>query len=638
MADENFDYLDKMRTAELVSEIKRRLGSKADQVFVGTDEDWENLTPEQQSNYQIIYVTNDISNVGSEGGERINIFSQECEPVALDEEFSEGDFLAINTGDGVYSSLYTYNDGEWVECEILGYGNFPGAPSSAALGKYFIATTSGVAQVILQCNETSEGSGQYTWAMVAAKSPNPSQAKLFEASSIPVPKINEGDLWTQTDVDGAIEALYRYEPDPEDETAYIWNKLCKISLPASIVGENVGQHNERFNDYENNTISGGDYNHVEGNSNTVAGYNIHAEGRSNKIPNTSSYACSIGGVDNMIVPSSYYSFFYGQNNKAINGGGSITSSWLMGDNVTITCQRVIYSAILGYRHTISGTLEGSIVAGEQNTVSSSLTGSAVFGQENTVKGSTVGGSILAGQQNTTNSNLTASFVIGQLNDLSTTEQSVVCGWGNSGVSNNALVCGRYGTADTDSRIVVGNGESSAKANSFLVKYDGNVYASGSYNAMGADYAEYFEWLDGNPENEDRRGMLVSLDGDKILPANGDDVFGVISVAPSVVGNSESLGWRGKYKRDVFGAIIYDEEGRPILSDDYDNDEKYIPRSERPEWAAVGLMGKLIVTDDGSCLPNRYCTAENGIAKLSGKETRVRMLRRIDEAHIEVLVR
>ena len=131
---------------------------------------------------------------------------------------------------------------------------------------------------------------------------------------------------------------------------------------------------------------------------------------------------------------------------------------------------------------------------------------------------------------------------------------------------------------------------------------------------------------------------MSLDGDKILPANGDDIFGVISAAPSVVGNSESLGWRGKYKRDVFGAVIRDENGDAVLSEDYDKEQTYIPRSERSEWAAVGLMGRLVVVDDGSCEPNKYCTADNGTAKLSENETRVRMLKRIDETHIEVLVR
>ncbi len=32
---------------------------------------------------------------------------------------------------------------------------------------------------------------------------------------------------------------------------------------------------------------------------------------------------------------------------------------------------------------------------------------------------------------------------------------------------------------------------------------------GAFNTSGADYAEYFEWLDGNPEAEDRRGYFCS---------------------------------------------------------------------------------------------------------------------------------
>ena len=54
--------------------------------------------------------------------------------------------------------------------------------------------------------------------------------------------------------------------------------------------------------------------------------------------------------------------------------------------------------------------------------------------------------------------------------------------------------------------------SSASDNEFFLAGDGNGYADGNWNSGGADYAEYFEWSDGNASDEDRRGMTVVLDG------------------------------------------------------------------------------------------------------------------------------
>ena len=54
-----------------------------------------------------------------------------------------------------------------------------------------------------------------------------------------------------------------------------------------------------------------------------------------------------------------------------------------------------------------------------------------------------------------------------------------------------------------------------------------------------------------------------------------------------------------------------------LNPDYDESIKYIPRSERPEWTVVGMLGMLRVRDDGSCKVGGYCKVnENGIATAS----------------------
>jgi hypothetical protein len=142
-------------------------------------------------------------------------------------------------------------------------------------------------------------------------------------------------------------------------------------------------------------------------------------------------------------------------------------------------------------------------------------------------------------------------------------------------------------------------------NEFILRGDGQAYADGSWNGGGADYAEYFEWSDGNPDADDRRGIAVVLDGEKIRPAlAGEDPIGVISGNPSVVGDSAWNKWSGKYLRDDYGTYILedyevtDEEGSTVvqqrrkLNPAYDPDVEYTSREERPEWDCVGLMGKL----------------------------------------------
>ena len=56
------------------------------------------------------------------------------------------------------------------------------------------------------------------------------------------------------------------------------------------------------------------------------------------------------------------------------------------------------------------------------------------------------------------------------------------------------------------------------------------------------------------------------------------------------------------------------EHRQKINPEYDSSQKYIPRSERPEWGCVGMMGKIVAVDDGSCQAGGWCApGENGVA-------------------------
>jgi len=128
---------------------------------------------------------------------------------------------------------------------------------------------------------------------------------------------------------------------------------------------------------------------------------------------------------------------------------------------------------------------------------------------------------------------------------------------------------------------------------FILRGDGHAFADNNWNAGGADYAEYFEWEDANPSDSDRRGIAVIMDGDKIREAEAGEIpFGIISGNPSVVGNAAALKWERKYLRDDFGTRRLTKGGTRRLNPQFDPDAEYKPRSDRPEWACVGLVGRL----------------------------------------------
>ncbi|WP_027256150.1 peptidase G2 autoproteolytic cleavage domain-containing protein [Leisingera aquimarina] len=128
---------------------------------------------------------------------------------------------------------------------------------------------------------------------------------------------------------------------------------------------------------------------------------------------------------------------------------------------------------------------------------------------------------------------------------------------------------------------------------FRLGADGNGSCSGAWSGGGADYAEWFEWADGNPQGEDRRGVSVVLEGAKIRPAAaGETPVGVISGNPAVVGDGDMGAWKHRWLRDAYGSLLRDPSGRPQENPAYDPSQPYVPRAARPEWALLGLTGKL----------------------------------------------
>lgn len=216
--------------------------------------------------------------------------------------------------------------------------------------------------------------------------------------------------------------------------------------------------------------------------------------------------------------------------------------------------------------------------------------------------------------------------------------------------------------------IVGNGQSDTyRSNAHTLDWKGNAWYSGTVTSKGADYAEYFEWQDGNPDSEDRVGLLVTLDGEYIRLANeGDEILGVISGTAAILGDNYECEWNGKYVTDDYGRIVYEdveefvdvvvgvdkETNEPItekeslgffkhpkLNPEYNPEETYINRSERKEWDTVGMLGKLFVRDDGTCQVNGYVTVgRDGIATNSEDKTNMRVLSRVNKDIVRVLVK
>jgi hypothetical protein len=219
-----------------------------------------------------------------------------------------------------------------------------------------------------------------------------------------------------------------------------------------------------------------------------------------------------------------------------------------------------------------------------------------------------------------------------------------------------------GGSTSGDAFVIGNGGRNLRSNAFRITFGGTVYGTGAFQTSGADYAEFFEWADENPNGQDRIGRFVTLDGKKIKVAEpGDYVLGIISGNPCIVGNADE-DWLGRWIHDDFGRFVKEyletvetkiqlpdgladdeirrwmienhvreQDGKYIqtttvavdhetaswrykANPDYDPTQPYIERKNRKEWAYVGMLGVLAVLDDGSCQVNGFChVAAGGIA-------------------------
>lgn len=236
------------------------------------------------------------------------------------------------------------------------------------------------------------------------------------------------------------------------------------------------------------------------------------------------------------------------------------------------------------------------------------------------------------------------------------------GLGTIAAGRNQTTMGKYNISDTSSLVIVGNGsKDTTRSNAYKLDTKGNGWFAGNVTSTGADYAEFFEWVDGNPDGEDRVGRVVTLEGEMIRYANADDnyILGVISGTALILGDNPGNEWKDKFLKDNFGRFLYEtvedfieyydyETGenvvestgfvtRRLVNPAYNPDEEYKTRRERNEWEIVGMMGKLYVIDDGTCIPNGYAkVASNGTVTHSDEVTTLRVMSRVTDNIVLVL--
>ena len=335
---------------------------------------------------------------------------------------------------------------------------------------------------------------------------------------------------------------------------------------------------------EDSTV--GQRSHAEGNGTTASNNNTHAEGYNTLASDINAHAEGSG-----TKATNANTHAEGRNTTA-----SGLNSHAEGNNT---------SATASYTHA-----EGSATKATNDCAHAEGNGTTASGMNSHAEGS----------------NTKASGHSGHSEGYKTTALEYQHAGGHYNNTTTATTSQYTGTG-TGTSFVIGNGTEDSLSNAFRINDNGEVFAKSATISTGADYAEYFEWEDENPEKEDRRGYFVTLNNKKIkLAQPGDYILGIVSGFPSVIGNGDEE-WMGRYIFDDFGTPIYEEFVYEDLitgekktgtkwkeNPDYNKERPYIQRSERPEWSPVGMLGVLAVRHDGTAKVNGYVTVnKNGIA-------------------------
>lgn len=145
------------------------------------------------------------------------------------------------------------------------------------------------------------------------------------------------------------------------------------------------------------------------------------------------------------------------------------------------------------------------------------------------------------------------------------------------------------------------------------------------------YTEMYEWSN---VSDNKFGLFVQFDKrnpNKIKPYTGDGILVGVSTICSVLESDNPDNWRFAYMTNETGEFYLKKETLAVGIKEYDQNEeisfirtqpwshyvkvntdkfnanqKYIKRTDRIEWVRVNMLGKVIVRDNGKCLPGKFC--------------------------------
>lgn len=405
----------------------------------------------------------------------------------------------------------------------------------------------------------------------------------------------------------------------------------------SVIGG--GKNNTAGPGSEYGFIGGGEQNVLTGGSNQVL-----VGGFNNRIK-ASNFNSIVGGFSNFIETNNLSNFI---------GGGQ-------GNGITAGFQHVLGGGLLnrikGSQHCFLGGGNANICGGSRSVIGG--------GYQNLCDGNY--SFISGGQNNTILPGGDFSMIGGGRNNTVSAGFSAIVGGDNLRLFTQpySFACGKYnydtGNIAGNPRVfMVGFGTDDAnRSNLFSVNTVGDAFCTLAFNGGGADFAEWFESDDGQPILP---GTSVALNGRKIHKAKkGELPIGVVTGTPGFVGNASEAEWSGKYRKDDWGRIMYAKKrvpvttteeitkryqnqidavneqttrsnkraqvdkvrelinkrnkelqnikyttlNVPIINPRYNSKKKYVPRSERPEWNLVGLVGQVRVRRGQITHPNWF---------------------------------
>ena len=427
-------------------------------------------------------------------------------------------------------------------------------------------------------------------------------------------------------------------------------------------------------------ISLGNDNFANGNRTFVAGYkNSGITGNYNVINNgyknysRASFGAISNGYKNQIRNSTnnYSGIFNGKQNYIYtNAVGNSSYNLILNGKLNKIKQNYHNTIINGLQNVVGGTYN-TVINGSYNLINNnSSTGpynNVIFGNSNYISGSTnVNSNLLFGVTNRLNNVIGGVGSVARGNIVGGRFHAIYKGSnclliGNSltnvdagGVGrNNIISFGQGSSSFATSNIKPINSYSmimgtSAAGRNVRIEFGASPNAflrAGAWQNTGADYGEYFEWLDKNINNEERVGFFVSLKDGKIEISKTNNAIGVISNATAFIGDSNQELWSETFLKDEWGVEIkkkyhkysfdFSNENKEyffnendicfeevpntnnkygiintelnkkdgtfieevefnVINPNYDPANKYLPRDKRNEWSVVGLLGKLRV--------------------------------------------